>query len=142
MHREELGAAPAWINLAARVTRRLPAARGRIIDWIWRDSDKRFLARMVPELGGHVFDCSLRDMVARNVFCAGSYEQHEVAFMRAELKPGMSFVDIGAHWGLLTMLASYLVGNSGRVIALEPDPRMLAKLRFNLELNGITNVRV
>lgn len=142
MRPEELSASPPWINFVARVTRRLPVARGHIIDWICRDSDKRFLARMAPELGGHVFDCSMRDIVARSVFFAGSYAQHEVAFMRAVLKPRMNFVDIGAHWGLLAMLGSYLVGNTGHVIALEPDPRMVAKLKFNLELNCITNVRV
>jgi len=142
MRQEDPNVVPAWIELAAKVTRRLPAARARIIDWIWRESDKRFLARMAPQLGGHFFDCCLGDMVARYVFFAGSYAQHELAFMRAVLRPGMGFVDIGAHWGLLTMLASHLVGNSGQVIALEPDPRMLTKLRFNLKLNGITTVNV
>jgi FkbM family methyltransferase len=141
MNQQTLKTAPAWIRFAAKITRQLPVARGRIIDWLFRDFEKRFLAKMSPELGGHVFDCSTHDIVARHVFFSGSYAQHEVAFMRGVLKPGMCFVDVGAHWGLLTMLASHLVGDTGQVIALEPDPRRLAKLRSNLELNCIANVR-
>jgi FkbM family methyltransferase len=131
-----------WINLAAGVIRHLPAARGRIIESFWRHSNRRFLATMAPELGGYAFDCCIHDGVARSVFFAGSFAQHEAAFMRDFLKPGMCFVDVGAHWGLLTMLASHLVGNTGQVVALEPDPRMRAKLSFNLALNRIVNVRV
>ena len=138
----QLTGPPAWINLAARLTRRLPLGRGRLADWIGRNSDQRFLATMPPQLGGYVFDCSLREIVARHVFLAGAFAEHEVAFMRAALKPGMRFIDVGAHWGLLTLLGSHLVSQAGHVLALEPDPRMLAKLRFNLQLNHISNVQV
>lgn len=138
----ELGTPPAWIDLTARLTRRLPIARGRVADWIGRNSNQRFLAKMPAELGGYAFDCPLRDIVARHVFLTGAFAHHEVAYMRATLKPGMRFVDVGAHWGLLTLLATHLVGETGRAIALEPDPRMLARLNFNLELNHIPNVHV
>jgi FkbM family methyltransferase len=131
-----------WINLAATIIRRVPLAKGHIIEGIWGRSNQRFLATMAPELGGYAFDCCIHDVVARSIFFAGAFAQHEAAFMREFLKPGMCFVDVGAYWGLLTMLASHLVGSTGRVLALEPDPTMRAKLNFNLALNRIVNVSV
>jgi len=138
----ELPSPPAWANLAKSVTRRLPVARSRTIAWLCRGSKQRFVGKMAPELGGYRFDCSLRDMISRQVFFAGCFAAQEIAFLRGVLKPGMSFVDVGANWGLFSLVASHLVGSSGRVIALEPDPRLVAKLRFNLQQNRLTQVEV
>ena len=139
---DELRPAPAWANLAANLTRRLPRAKSRLIAWMCEGSNRRFLARMAPELGGYEFDCSLRDMISRQVFFAGCFAAQEIAFLRGMLTSGMSFVDVGANWGLFTLVASHLVGNVGRVIALEPDPRLARKLRFNLEHNQLNQVEV
>lgn len=50
--------------------------------------------------------------------------------------------DVGACIGFFTMLAAHLVGEHGRVIAIEPVPDNASALRANLELNGFTNVAV
>jgi FkbM family methyltransferase len=139
--KEELEAAPAWANALASVTRRLPRAKSTVIDWICRGSDARFLGKMTAELGGYLFDCCLRDMIARHVFFAGCYAAQEVAVLRGVLQPGMTFVDVGADWGLMTLVASHLVGSPGRILALEPDPRAFKKLTRNLERNRLSQVR-
>jgi FkbM family methyltransferase len=54
----------------------------------------------------------------------------------------MMVLDIGAHHGLYTLLASKLVGRRGKVIAFEPSPRERERLKKNLRLNGCRNVRV
>ena len=59
-----------------------------------------------------------------------------------KLKPGEIVIDCGADVGDFTMYASRAVGQSGQVIAFEPDPAICERLRFNLELNGINNVIV
>lgn len=97
---------------------------------------------MPAEIGGYEFDCCLRDMVARDVFFAGCFAPQEIAFLRGVLKPGMSFVDVGANWGLFTMVAAYLVGRSGSVVAMEPDPRLFGRLKSNVELNNLGQVQV
>ena len=56
------------------------------------------------------------------------------------VKPGDTFVDIGANIGWFTLLASRLVGNSGHVIAFEPDPENYAILARNIERNSMKNV--
>ena len=59
------------------------------------------------------------------------YEAAETAFVKAHLKPGDLFVDVGAHIGYYSVLASGLVGPRGRVFAFEPDPMNHAKLEDN-----------
>jgi FkbM family methyltransferase len=49
---------------------------------------------------------------------------------------GGFFVDIGANFGLHTLLGCELVGATGRVIAVEPVPANLRLLRRNVDLNG------
>jgi len=56
--------------------------------------------------------------------------------------PGFTILDIGAHVGIFTLLASRLVGPRGKVIALEPDPINARFLRRNVMRSGSTNVLV
>jgi FkbM family methyltransferase len=71
-----------------------------------------------------------------------SWEGDVVAFVRSCLDPGMTFVDVGAHVGYFSVLASSIVGDSGRVFAVEPEPRNLELLRANLWRNACDNVTV
>jgi FkbM family methyltransferase len=72
----------------------------------------------------------------------GEYEPQLTAWLRANLRPGMTFVDIGANVGYFSVLASRLVGPEGTVIAVEPAPGNVALLRSNLWRNGCANARV
>ncbi len=53
------------------------------------------------------------------------------------LGPGAVFVDVGANWGYFSLVAGALVGASGRVLALEPEPRLFAQLSSNVAINGL-----
>jgi len=132
--------APTWANALAAVTRRLPAGKARLIEWLFSGSGRRFVGTMARELGGCRFDCSLRDVSARELFFGGCIATQEIALVRALLRPGMSFVDVGANWGVFTMVAACLVGSTGRVIALEPDPRIFAMLAANVKRNQLEQV--
>jgi FkbM family methyltransferase len=81
------------------------------------------------------FECDLRNGLAREVFFTGQYEPQETALLKALLRPGEVFVDVGAHWGYFSLLAAELVGAQGRVLAIEADPRIHATLERNLALN-------
>ena len=54
------------------------------------------------------------------------------AFLRAQLREGMTVVDIGANRGELTAVAAACVGTSGRVVAYEPSPATARALRARL----------
>jgi FkbM family methyltransferase len=72
----------------------------------------------------------------------GIHEPEVVDWIVADLKEGMTFFDVGTNVGYYTLLGARRVGPSGRVIALEPDPEVLAVLRRNIEVNMLHNVQV
>ena len=55
-------------------------------------------------------------------------------------KQGDTVVDIGAHMGKYTLIASMCVGANGKVIAIEAHPGNYEMLNRNIKLNGLTNV--
>lgn len=72
----------------------------------------------------------------------GKFETRELEFASQYIRPGMTVLDVGAHQGLYTILASRRVGPLGRVFSFEPSPRERRALRVNLALNFSRNVRV
>ena len=54
--------------------------------------------------------------------------------------PGQTFLDVGANVGIYTLFAARTVGPSGRVIAIEPVPRLAALLRETVAMNGLSDV--
>ena len=73
---------------------------------------------------------------------SGAFERAETRFVEGILRPGMTALDVGAHHGYYTLLASMLVGNRGRVIAFEPSPRERIRLEGHIRLNRCENVRI
>jgi FkbM family methyltransferase len=82
------------------------------------------------------------DAMGRNIIKRNGFEQPERDFLLKFLKQEMTFIDIGAHQGYYTLLASRKTGLSGRVIAFEPSPRELHALRIHLLLNRCHNVHI
>jgi FkbM family methyltransferase len=79
--------------------------------------------------------------VDRNLL-SGAFEAAEILFVKKYLQPGMTVLDIGAHHGLYTLLASKRVGAKGRVVAFEPSPRERKQLLWNVLLNFSFNVHI
>jgi len=50
----------------------------------------------------------------------GRTERHLLEWFAANVKPGETWLDIGAHYGYTAIALSRLVGNAGRVFAFEP----------------------
>ena len=53
------------------------------------------------------------------------------------LEPGMTFVDVGAHIGLLTLAGARSVGNTGQVFAIEPGPVAFDALCQTITISGL-----
>ena len=54
------------------------------------------------------------------------FEEMEMKVVKNLLRRDMTVVDVGAHHGLYTLLASKCVGWYGHVVAIEPSPRECA----------------
>jgi FkbM family methyltransferase len=75
-------------------------------------------------------------------FIRGTYGQAEIALFAKLVSPGHVVLDVGAHAGYFTLLASRAVGSSGKVIAFEPLPVNLAYLRSHRFVNRLSNVQI
>jgi len=69
------------------------------------------------------------------------YYEPELAYLEKILSPGNLSIDVGANFGVYTLVASRLVGETGRVLAFEPTAQSFATLRQNIALNHFSNVR-
>jgi FkbM family methyltransferase len=72
----------------------------------------------------------------------GCLEPRTTAVLKTILRPGDTYVDVGAHVGYHALLACRCVGASGRVFAIDPQPYNCSRLLTNAELNGFTNCNV
>jgi FkbM family methyltransferase len=70
------------------------------------------------------------------------YEPHITALFRDRVRPGMHVLDIGANIGYYTMLSASLVGPSGSVTAIEPNPDSVRLLEASRRANSFDNVTV
>jgi FkbM family methyltransferase len=74
---------------------------------------------------------------ACHVAMDGFWESWITQFFARTLKPGMVAVDVGANYGYYTLLFGEAVTRSGRVVAIEPNPRAASLLRESVMLNGM-----
>ncbi len=72
----------------------------------------------------------------------GSYEPEVTSVFRQLIEPGMTVIDIGANIGYFTMLSAALVGSSGHVFAIEPNPSNIRMLEASRRANGFAHVTV
>lgn len=133
--------APLWLPPAIAAIRRLPFGRYWLLHRLRRFVRRSFVARLAPDLGRFQFHCDLRDSVAAEACFTGWYEPQETRVCAHVLRPGSVFMDVGANWGYFSLVAAGLVGAAGRVVALEPEPRLFERLSSNVAMNGLRIVR-
>ncbi len=68
------------------------------------------------------------------------FEIEECGYLKSVLKEGDYFVDVGANIGLFSLIASDLVGQSGKVISFEPTPEIFRRFNENIQINQFTNI--
>jgi tRNA (mo5U34)-methyltransferase len=75
------------------------------------------------------------DEILDALYTGKPFEAREIMFIKSFLKPGQSFWDLGANFGLYTLIAARKVGRRGSVVAVEPDPKNRFRLRLNVLMN-------
>jgi FkbM family methyltransferase len=112
--------------------------KGRIERVLLRAFRKRTLH--CTDDSGILYEASPWECVQSNILRAGAYEPQTIELLRSLLKTGHVMVDVGANVGEFSLISASLVGNQGRVIAIEASPIIYESLRRNISLNGFANV--
>lgn len=89
-----------------------------------------------------LIDPSVDQGVELSLFETGTYEKGTIQLLKTYLQAGDSFLDIGANIGLMSVIASGLVGEKGIVYAVEANPHTVPILQKNCELNACRNVEI
>ncbi|MFZ6017574.1 MAG: FkbM family methyltransferase [Nitrospirota bacterium] len=69
-----------------------------------------------------------------------SFEVGTTLLIKRLLSKGMTFLDIGSHVGYYSLLASKLIGETGKVYSFEADNCTFEVLVRNIELNNSRNI--
>jgi FkbM family methyltransferase len=77
-----------------------------------------------------------------DLFGRGVYEPPVERLIRALLRPGMGFLDIGANIGYFSLIASGVVGPAGHVYAVEANADNARLLEASRRENGFDNITV
>jgi FkbM family methyltransferase len=72
----------------------------------------------------------------------GITESSTIELYEKILNPGDIYVDVGAHVGFHALVARSVVGSTGNVIAIDPQPYNCDRILSNANLNGFVNVLV
>jgi FkbM family methyltransferase len=90
-----------------------------------------------------VFHCRMRlyphDNLCekRVLFTPQFFDPAERRFLRERVRPGFTFVDIGANVGAYSLYVGRLCGGKARIVAVEPDPVIYSRLRYNVQANDL-----
>lgn len=139
---------------------------GRYSDYLWTETRWNVLWRRVAEIprrieptlirlgllpsglletqlrGGVKFLLDPNDYVDRRIIANGEWEPIEWSWIEKVLAPGDVFVDVGAHHGSYSIKAARAVSDAGLVVAVEPNPLSVERLKRNIALNQLRNIKI
>jgi FkbM family methyltransferase len=125
------------LNNASRFTKRKRIARLARHPWRMLYPKLLEIGRRPKEIRSRTFwggemNVIYPETVSMNIWRYGYFEEAVCLYILNHLKEGMTFIDIGAHFGFFTLLGSHLVGPKGRVLAFEPTPSTCRQLQKNI----------
>jgi len=132
----------------------------RIISWTRSASDS-FLGRKVAyalrRLGLRALDGAPVDIESlgarmrlypdgnvcekRVLFTPQYFDATEREMLAARLREGFTFIDVGANIGAYSLFVAARAGRGARILAVEPQPEIFARLAFNIAQNPFGTVK-
>jgi len=95
---------------------------------------------VVAKIRGITYELNLNELIDSSIYYKGCFEPMVTSTMGKFVKPGMTVLDIGANIGCHTLRYAKLVGRNGKVIAFEPMPWAVSKIKRNIQLNDFDNI--
>ena len=91
--------------------------------------------KAIVQRKGLYWSLDLNEGIDLAIYLLGGFELDTRKAFKRIVQPGMTVVDIGANIGAHTLPLAEMVGNTGRVISIEPTDWAFRKLQENLKLN-------
>jgi FkbM family methyltransferase len=137
----------ALVRVGSAVARAVP-----LDTWLFRE----FLILGSDVFREYVFDFTFRslrlnilwsasafpELLTKHMLFHGLYQHDVLLWIKKYCRPGDVVFDVGAFHGLMSIVASKAVGQTGKVVAFEPNPRAREHLLNHLKLNDCRNVVV
>ncbi|HEY8900008.1 MAG TPA: FkbM family methyltransferase [Chthoniobacterales bacterium] len=99
-------------------------------------------SRDIFHRGGLAYELDLHEGIDLSIYLFGAFEPDVVAYYTPVLREGSVVLDIGANIGAHALRMASLVGDSGKVVAIEPTDWAFAKLTRNVGLNAAIAPRI
>lgn len=77
----------------------------------------------------------------RVLFTPQYFDQRERDLLAGRIREGFRFIDIGANIGAYSLFVAAKAGPSARILAVEPQPDVFARLAFNIAQNPFGTVK-
>jgi FkbM family methyltransferase len=133
-----------FVRLFSSSISRLPRIKGLgvLIAWIanrYKDED----ILIEKAVWGSRMRFRTNDLIGRVMIFSHNYYDHKERRLISQLvKKGDLVVDVGANIGIYTLFLRRLVGEDGKLVAIEAEENNVDELRRNLALNNASNVEV
>jgi FkbM family methyltransferase len=77
----------------------------------------------------------------RMLFAPATFDPQELAILAGRVRPGFTFVDVGANVGAYALFVASRAGPSAKVLAVEPQPEIFERLTYNIRLNAFATIK-
>ncbi len=136
---------PKFKNIIITLTRRgffslVLATYYHLLGFILRAFNQKFI---IKKIYNYKMLLDLNDKgISRTLLLFGKRELEHKKMLEDIIKPGMTVLDIGANIGYYSLMMLKLIGDKGKLIAVEPSPSNIEILKKNLLLNNFQDVEV
>ena len=107
--------------------------------WRYLEYEKKLPKILQVQVGKNCASLLVSDKTEYARILSVNEDNHIIKCLMDFLNPGDCYWDVGGNIGLYTVLLAKSVGNSGKVIAFEPEERAFKRLLENIQLNELIN---
>jgi len=78
--------------------------------------------------------------LSKELLFKGIHEKVQTEIWKKMIKPGMNVFECGANLGYYALMEASIIGNKGKVYAVEPIPKNFRILKKNIKLNNYSHI--
>ncbi len=128
-----------YIDAIKKYYESYPPLRKNIYYWLYSKLHPNKL--VIRNIQGSKMYLNLRDYgLSKQLFLNGIREPECTKIMKKELKKGMVIAEIGANIGYYALLEASIIGEKGKIYAIEPFPSNFNLLQKNIKLNSYDKI--